>query len=94
MTATELVGTFDAKVWTNQFFKHNPKCNIPYDIVLGWFANALMSGYDQPIIKKMSRQQVIDRLEVLEREQRSLRYAVGQFNEYLSYNKVFSNDKG
>lgn len=45
------VGNFDAKVWVaawEQTLKLNP--NIPNDpgTMLGWFANAIMAGYDHP----------------------------------------------
>lgn len=36
----------DAMAWTNFFRKCNPDCNVPDDIMLGWFANAMMAMHD------------------------------------------------
>ena len=45
-----LANTMDAQVWVDEWMKVvkiNPE--IPYDdgAMLGWFANAIMAGYDQ-----------------------------------------------
>ena len=44
-----LTETFDAKIWVQEWMriiKDHP--NIPYDegAMIGWFANAIMAGYD------------------------------------------------
>lgn len=36
--------TMDAKIWTNEFCKLNTASN--YGFMLGWFAKAIMAGYD------------------------------------------------
>lgn len=36
----------DAKAWTEFFRKCNPDCNITDDVMLGWFANAMMAMHD------------------------------------------------
>lgn len=36
----------DAQAWTKYFRECNPECNIPDDIMLGWFANAMMAMHD------------------------------------------------
>lgn len=36
----------DARVWTDFFRKCNPDCNIPDDVMLGWFVNAMMAMRD------------------------------------------------
>lgn len=40
--------SFDARDWARAFCTHNPDCNVPEDVMVTWFANALMRGYDQP----------------------------------------------
>jgi len=45
----QLTGTFDAKVWARQFMlitAANPAVASDEETMLGWFANAIMSGYD------------------------------------------------
>lgn len=37
--------SFDAKDWAEAFHKRFPA--VPVDDALGWFANALMRGYDE-----------------------------------------------
>lgn len=37
--------SFDAQDWAEAFCKLNP--HIDKDIMIGWFANALMRGYDE-----------------------------------------------
>ena len=36
--------TMDAKVWADEFAKQFPQ--IDHGLMLGWFANAIMAGYD------------------------------------------------
>lgn len=36
--------TMDAKLWADEFVKLNPGAD--HDLMLGWFANAIMAGYD------------------------------------------------
>jgi hypothetical protein len=36
----------DAMAWTKLFREKNPDCNVPDDIMLGWFANAMMAMHD------------------------------------------------
>lgn len=45
----KLIGNMDAKVWAVEFVKIVKRNkNIPTDesTMLGWFANAIMAGYD------------------------------------------------
>jgi len=46
----KLIGEFDAKVWAEEFVKMvKAKPGIATDegTMIGWFANAIMAGYDQ-----------------------------------------------
>ena len=36
----------DALAWTNFFRQTFPDCNVPDDVMLGWFANAMMAMHD------------------------------------------------
>jgi hypothetical protein len=36
----------DAMAWVKLFREINPECNVPDDVMLGWFANAMMAMYD------------------------------------------------
>ncbi len=36
----------DAKAWTELFRKYNPDCNVPDDMMLAWFSNAMMAMHD------------------------------------------------
>jgi len=52
MTTSEqkLSGEFDAKVWTEEFVKMvkaKPEIATDEGTMLGWFANAIMTGYDK-----------------------------------------------
>ena len=38
--------SFDARDWAETFCKINPD-GPPVDVMTGWFANALMRGYDE-----------------------------------------------
>lgn len=40
--------SFDAKDWARAFLKVNPNCGVDEGALIGWFANALMRGYDHP----------------------------------------------
>ncbi len=43
------VPSFDASDWAEAFCKQYP--DIPEDVMVGWFANALMRGFDQAFIQ-------------------------------------------
>ena len=52
ISEVELVGTFDARVWAEQFVDRFKGSRIgPGDVseetMIGWFANAIMAGYDE-----------------------------------------------
>ena len=50
----KLCGEFSAKVWASEFIKlvkKNPKIAIDEGTMLGWFANAIMAGYDKANIR-------------------------------------------
>lgn len=36
----------DAAVWAKFFMERNPNCGIPEDVMIGWFANAMMAMHD------------------------------------------------
>lgn len=36
----------DAMTWVKFFRECNPDCNVPDDIMFGWFANAMMAMHD------------------------------------------------
>jgi hypothetical protein len=40
-------GEMDAKKWTEEFFRIYPNGCSDFDTMLGWFANAIMTGYDK-----------------------------------------------
>lgn len=46
MSEINLHETMDAKVWTDEFFRLNPSAGMPWDLMIGWFANAIMAGSD------------------------------------------------
>lgn len=39
--------SFDARDWAAHFLKINPDCGIDEGVMISWFANALMRGYDE-----------------------------------------------
>ncbi len=45
----KLIGNFDAKIWAEEFVKivkKKPSIAIDEGTMIGWFANAIMAGYD------------------------------------------------
>lgn len=36
----------DARAWVKFFRETFPDCNVPDDVMLGWFANAMMAMHD------------------------------------------------
>jgi hypothetical protein len=42
----------DAAAWTKFFREKNPECNVLDDVMLGWFANAMMAMFDYMNSKK------------------------------------------
>jgi hypothetical protein len=36
-----------ALAWTKFFREHNPECNLDDDVMLGWFANAMMAMHNR-----------------------------------------------
>lgn len=36
----------DAVAWAKFFMERNPDCGIPEDVMIGWFANAMMAMHD------------------------------------------------
>lgn len=50
MTETQLLQSFDAQDWAREFVKaakENPLLSTDEGAMIGWFANALMRGYDE-----------------------------------------------
>lgn len=35
-----------AVAWADFFFKTWPQCNVPHDVMIGWFSNAMMAMHD------------------------------------------------
>lgn len=49
MTEFELIGEFDAEVWAEEWLKiikENPDIATDKGAMIGWFANAIMTGHD------------------------------------------------
>lgn len=47
---SNLIGEFDAEVWANQWLEviaKNPTIPTDKGTMIGWFANAIMAGYDK-----------------------------------------------
>lgn len=44
-TPIDLHKTFDARDWASEFCRIHPGSD--YELMLGWFANALMAGWDE-----------------------------------------------
>lgn len=61
----KLIGNMDGKVWAEEFVKMvKKKSSIATDegTMIGWFANAIMAGYDSPNnINKQKVKEVIDK---------------------------------
>lgn len=36
----------DATKWAEAFCQHNPEANVETDVMMGWFANAIMHALD------------------------------------------------
>lgn len=36
----------DATAWVKFFREMNPDCNVPDDVMIGWFTNAMMAMHD------------------------------------------------
>lgn len=45
--------SFDARDWAAAFVAKNPNCGVSEEVMLGWFANALMRGYDQRMVEEV-----------------------------------------
>lgn len=45
--------TLDARVWAVKFNERFPSVSV--DDALGWFANAIMAGYDTAMMRKESQ---------------------------------------
>mgnify|MGYP001606520995 CR=1 FL=1 len=63
-----LYGEFKADVWAKEFLrivKEKPEISQDVDTMRGWFANAIMTGYDlahQEILKKIPSEREIKRI--------------------------------
>lgn len=50
LATSELLKSFDARVWAKDFVEHvkkNPAIPTDEETMVGWFASALMRGYDE-----------------------------------------------
>jgi len=50
MNGEELIGNLDAKKWAEEFVKRvkkKPSIATDEGTMIGWFANAIMTGYDK-----------------------------------------------
>jgi len=55
----KLIGNADAKIWAEEFVKmvkKKPSIATDEGTMIGWFANAIMAGYDSP--NNISKQKV------------------------------------
>lgn len=48
----------DAREWTDFFFKTYPSCNVDREVMIGWFANAIMAMHDNQ--EKLTPRQRLD----------------------------------
>lgn len=66
MEQVNLNDTFDAKVWAQEFMKTitEKKLVVDEDLMLAWFANAIMAGHDHAYRKKskFERSELLSRL--------------------------------
>ena len=44
----------DAKDWVKFFRECNPDCNVPDDLMLTWFSNAMMAMHDYLVADKVT----------------------------------------
>lgn len=47
----EIIGNPDAAAWADCFAKAHPKSTIGWDVMVGWFANAMMAAHDHALAK-------------------------------------------
>jgi hypothetical protein len=60
----DLIGEMDAQVWVNHWMEaiaEHPKIPTDEETMLGWFANAIMAGFDRAILQEQSRS-IVDKL--------------------------------
>lgn len=58
-TELDFTQSFDARVWAKAFVKHvakNPDIATDEETMVGWFANAIMRGYDENDIQRRARE--------------------------------------
>ena len=41
----------DARAWAKFFRETNPNCSVSDDVMIGWFANAMMAMHDHVVFK-------------------------------------------
>jgi hypothetical protein len=46
--------SFDAREWAAAFLEFHPQYGVDYELLVGWFANALMRGYDEHAARRRS----------------------------------------
>lgn len=56
-----------ALAWTTFFREHNPECNLDDNVMLGWFANAMMAMHDH-IYQSTQPEQTEQEIETLVRD--------------------------
>lgn len=59
MESHELVQCVDARVWAQEFRKVYPE--VPEDEAIGWFANAIMAGYDDHYYRSREYKRMVRR---------------------------------
>lgn len=47
----EIIGNPDAAAWADYFAKTHPESTISRDVMVGWFANAMMAAHDHALAK-------------------------------------------
>lgn len=59
----KLMNSFSAKVWAEEFKKMNPDCDE--ELMLAWFASAIMCGHDFAWRKQQERIEKLESLKAL-----------------------------
>jgi hypothetical protein len=91
MTETNLHDTMDAKVWAAEFVKtflNNPCIAADEGTMIGWFANAIMAGFDEANRRTETRLRAAERDAARYRWLRSSSQGMGS----LSLHHVIVND--
>jgi hypothetical protein len=67
MNSIDLIGVTDAEVWATKWLEvitENPSIPTDKGTMIGWFANAIMAGYDQGV-RAEQRRNILEKLREL-----------------------------